>query len=181
MFNRIHFSILPLILLGFMGFHSSQAQCPVTSINLADSTCEGDTLYPSISTPSNMASYEWDFCPGDFFEEPVVSNLGNIENALTYPRQITMVRDGSTWLGFISNLSASVVYRLNFDSSLLNTPSLDTLNFTPSASNPGNSFSKIRFRKEGSNWYGIQVTEQERMVIFNFGAHHLPNPFRSVA
>ena len=146
---------------------SGMAQCPNTSINVSSAACVGDTITASLST--SFERYFWDADPGDLTSTPVATNLGNIENALTNPRNITIVQDAGNWYGFINNASAAIIYRLHFGNSLENSPSLDTVNFTATASNGGTTESKIRFVKEGANWYGLQVTDQERLLVHQFG------------
>lgn len=133
------------------------------------SACANDTILLYDSTWSSFESAHWDHCPGDLNRIPAVTNFGNIQNSLTYPRNISIVKDGNIWYGFINNISASTIYRLNFGGSLSNNPVLDTLIFTPNGANPGNSSCKLSFNKSGGNWYGIQVTDANRMLIHHFG------------
>ena len=142
-------------------------QCPSVSINTPSNVCLGDTI--SLSANGSFASYEWDLSPGDLEETPTATNLGNVGSSLASARNISIIKDGATWYGFINHLSAATVYRLTFGNSLENTPTIEQLVFTATNSNPGTSSSKIRFRKEGNNWYGIQVTDQKRLLVFNFG------------
>lgn len=160
-FRVIHLSVLLLAVGQCFG------QCPTASMTLPSSACVDDTISPTVGGSFDV--YEWDFSPGDLDEIPTATNLGNIGSSLASARNISIVKDGSTWYGFVNHLSAATVYRLDFGNSLENTPTIAQLLFTATNSNPGTSSSKIRFRKEGNYWYGIQVTDQKRLLIYNFG------------
>ncbi|HAW20744.1 MAG TPA: hypothetical protein DCX14_11220 [Flavobacteriales bacterium] len=167
---RLYSTVYIFLILCFLAMVpalSGMAQCPNTSINVSSAACVGDTITASLST--SFERYFWDADPGDLTSTPVATNLGNIENALTNPRNITIVQDAGNWYGFINNASAAIIYRLHFGNSFENSPSLDTVNFTATASNGGTTESKIRFVKEGANWYGLQVTDQERLLVHQFG------------
>ena len=147
----------------------SWSQCATANLNVPQSACVGDTIVLSIDS-SLVMSNQFDLSPGDLLITPTATNLSNVQALMSYPRTISMVKDGSIWYGFVGDNSASTIYRLNFGNSLNNTPTFDTLDFTTTASNPGGSSCKLQFRKEGANWYAVQVTGQNRLNIFDFGS-----------
>ena len=165
MLNRIIFQFIFILSFPVLSF----SQCPARNFNLPSNACVGDTIEASLET-GNFANYQLDLAPGDLLTTPTATNFTSIQGLMAYPRTISIVKDGSNWFGFIGDNSASTIYRLSFGSSLNNTPNFDTLDFTTTGSNPGSSNCKLRFRKEGGQWYAAQVTGQNRLHIFGFGS-----------
>lgn len=146
----------------------SQAQC-VLNISATDTVCQEDTIDLSFAG-AGYTEAVWDLCAGDLDETPAATNLGNINNAFNYPNSINFVQDSGNWYGFVKNQNLSVFYRLNFGNSPRNTPTLDTISFSPASTvfNIG-SWGKIELIKEGATWYGFTVMDNNRLVRINFG------------
>jgi len=91
--------------------------------NAPDTVCVGQ----SVSLTSNLLnanSYYWGFCSGDLNNAPTASNLGS-NTAFHGPSAIDIVRDfDGNYYGFVVNHNTDEFIRLNYGSSLNNTPTL---------------------------------------------------------
>lgn len=78
------------------------------------------------NTSAGGSSFYWNFCSGDIYQPPTVTNLGDLNGNLYIPVFMEIAKEGQNYYGFIVNNSHSIV-RLDFGNSLLNTPT--TWNF----------------------------------------------------
>jgi hypothetical protein len=116
------FSILVIGLLLFFCTRSfSQA-----SFTAPDTVC--------VNTPVNIqntslgaSTYFWNFCSGSLYGTPVITNLGNPGGLLNTPTFMATAKEGNNYYGFVSNFGTESLLRLNYGTSLLNTPTVENL------------------------------------------------------
>lgn len=151
----------------------------VTAGFIAPDTVCGKAPVTITNTSVNATSYSWNFCVADINTTPTAVNLGNIDNKLALPVFMDFVQYNNNYYGFIINHAAGELIRLNFGSSLLN---------TPTAVNLGNINGVIPNLAEGiqvvnneGKWYALivggnsTVPGGSRIVKIEFGAD-LTNP-----
>ncbi|HYG37771.1 MAG TPA: PKD domain-containing protein [Cytophagales bacterium] len=113
--------------------------------DFCDGDLEGTPIGTSLITLSGSASYqtivlvkdssEWyGFTTGDnnklyrlnfgssIKNTPSYSDLGNISGVLNGPGKMKLIKEGSNWIGLVSNGGGATMVRLDFGSSLDNTP-----------------------------------------------------------
>ena len=103
----------------------------------------------------------------DFINAPKGTNLGNIGN-LDYPDGFTFIKNNNNWYAFAANSNSSVITRLDFGSSVTNTPTAIAIG------NPGNLLGKPRditflFTCNGIFGYVLNSTD-DRVIKLNFGS-----------
>lgn len=91
----------------------------------------------------------------DINKAPTGTDLGNISASFTRPTYIDYAFDGTNYYGFVTNNNPNTLTRLNFGSSLLNTPTATNLGSF------GGLLPKytegIQVIKNAGNWYAIIV------------------------
>ncbi|WP_298741089.1 gliding motility-associated C-terminal domain-containing protein [uncultured Chitinophaga sp.] len=123
------------------------------------------------------SSYFWNFCSGNVYTAPTVTNLGHI-TGMDAPVFIATAKQGNDYYAFFTNNNAPspYLYRLYFGNSLLNTPTVTNL---------GNFGGVIPYNTEGvqvvedaGGWHVLVVGSplpDSRIVKVDFGAS-LINP-----
>jgi PKD repeat protein len=91
---------------------------------------------------------------------PSVQNLGTMGGVLNIPNGISLVNDNGFLRAFVSNGGVAEVVRLDFGSSILNTPSVGTF-AVPGASN----LRGIAIARECDRWFGL-VTSYNNNKVF---------------
>jgi PKD repeat protein len=91
---------------------------------------------------------------------PSVQNLGTMGGALNTPNGISLVNDNGFLRAFVSNGGVAEMVRLDFGSSVLNTPSVSTF-AVPGASN----LRGIAITRECDRWFGL-VTSYNNNKVF---------------
>jgi|GEM_PF-6162884 len=134
----------------FLGSLSGFAQ-PTVSFTLPDTICQLEQFSPTDGS-AGVNSYDWDFCSGDFEETPTASIITD-ESPLNRPYQFTVVEDGGNYYGFLPDRSGRSVIRFDFGNDLANPPSLTTLTFSITLSQP----THLDFIQEGGIWYALLV------------------------
>jgi len=79
------------------------------------------------NTSTGVSTYFWNYCGTDIYSTPKITNMGNIQNILFTPSFMCLAQDGDNYYGFVSNYGNARLFRLNFGTSLLNTPTIDDL------------------------------------------------------
>ena len=86
---------------------------------------------------------------------------------------LDILKEGNTWIGFISCYLSNKLVRLNFGNSLLNTPALTDLGAPGSMNFPG----PMRFVSENGLWYALVAnTGNGTMTRLSFGNSLLTTP-----
>jgi PKD repeat protein len=138
-------------------------------LQVPDTICTNETIVLS-ALGTGAEKYKWDFCSGDLAALPVLTEGSSIEGALT-SSGITMVTDQVNWYGFVSSRDNNKLIRLDYGSSLGNTPVIRDLG------NPGDILSRpeqMKIIREGNNWIGLVVnlnnfSNNYSVVRLNFG------------
>ncbi len=109
----------------------------------------------------------------DFNNTPPGINLGNIGN-IDYPAGFNFVKYNGNWFAFIANRVTNSLTRLDFGSSLLNTPTGTNIG------NPGNLLDyprDISLFKTCDGVYGFVVNETSNEIVkLNFGGDPTSSP-----
>lgn len=142
------------------------AQCPQPAFTIPDTVCINET-FDIINNSTDAVRYEWDFCSGDLAETPTVTELVTVPGA-SIPTNLTTVFDGTNWFGFFFSRENNLLFRLDFGTSLDNTPTVVNVG------NLGTAINKpepIDFIKEGDNWYAFTANSfgNFNLVRLNFG------------
>ena len=88
--------------------------------NIPESACLGQS-FTAENTSVGGSTFYWNFCSGNLASNPIGDNLGNIGN-LNMPVYSMVIKDGSNYFVFITNLGDGTITRLNFGNSLSNNP-----------------------------------------------------------
>jgi gliding motility-associated-like protein len=141
----------------------------VASFNAPDTVCVGAPVQLQ-NTSTGANSHFWNFCSGNIYSSPEITNLGNPGGLLTDPVFTAFAKDGDDYYVFVINNTNDGLVRLAFGNSLLNTPvatRIDNLNIPPSAEG-------IQIVHNASGWYiivvGGTVAQGSRIVTISFGA-----------
>jgi len=103
---------------------------------------------------------------------PVATNFGNI-GGMSYPHDLFMFQDGVNWYGLTVNTTNNTITRINFTSSLANTPTAINLGNIGSLNGP----TGIYALKEGNNWIAFVTNHLGNSVTrLNFGTSLLNTP-----
>ncbi len=158
--------VYSFIFVFLFSFNILVAQDPVADFNLSQEVClEQNMIINNLSI--SAVSYLWDFCHEDLKATATVQIHDTID-AGSQMNSITLVNESGKWYGFVSNRGNSKLLRLDFGSSLDNTPTIVDLGTLSGAlSGPRN----LALRKEGTNWYGL-ITNINNNTIrrLNFGS-----------
>ncbi|MCF6404958.1 gliding motility-associated C-terminal domain-containing protein [Chitinophaga filiformis] len=125
----------------------------VASFNIPDTVCV-NTPVKIQNTSTGGSTYFWNFCSGNLFSTPVVSNLGNVDGDLRVPTFLSMAKDGNNYYAFITNNIGQLV-RYNFGNSFLNAPSSD--NFGNLGGAIPNHTEGVQVIRDINGWHVIVV------------------------
>ncbi len=168
--GRVEFNFQFCILLFILGFiySNSSAQCtnpPQLSFNQCSNAPLSFDSYDSTLTCANWYINKIEV---DSFSSRI--NLGTFGSTLGTNSGLTLVNEDSNWYGFYNNNSPINFYRLNFGSSLNNTPSVSPIlvNNISSATNlTDGSLDIINYNGE---WLGFSCTRSPASVVrYKFG------------
>lgn len=120
-----------------------------------------------IASSTAGENVEWDFCARDMTHEPVVSDAVSVPGFLG-GFGYKLVIDNGNYFGFVPSYAGNIIFRLDFGTSLANTPTVINLG------NPGNVLNKpqsIEVSKVDGVWYGFvgYDTPGHGIVKLNFG------------
>ncbi len=135
------------------------------------------------STAYRAMSYYWGFCSGYFMNSPTGDNLGRTYG-FHIPAGIDIAYDSGSYYGFVVNSSTNEFIRLNYGSSLTNTPTVT--NFGNIANGlPVNPTSLYILKDTISRKWYIYVTGGFTRATSSLGridfGRHLNNPHPNVA
>jgi PKD repeat protein len=138
-------------------------QAPVASFNAPPTGCLNETLSFQ-NTSTSATEYVWDFCHDDLRATPTGTLLTTLTSG-TY-HSIRFVFDAGEWMGFVTDLGGSRLLRLDFGSSLGNTPIINNLGNQSGFSSPGD----IEFVQHSGTWYGFVLNLfGNSMIRLTFG------------
>lgn len=119
-----------------------------------------------INTSLNASDYVWDFCFDALENETSSSPVTVIPESIN-PEGINIVKDNANWYGFVSSRDNDKLFRLDFGSSIKNSPAIIDLG-NPAGLVRGPK--EIKFIKEGDNWYGVLLNYgTSNLVLLSFG------------
>ncbi len=160
----LRFTGIVFFLLNGLNFNSNGQGCPQSFAIFPDTVCIGQPFSGTNFGPSN-AQYQWDFCGGDMGRAPSLNQISLGSNPAPYIG-IDVVEEHGRFFGFYT--STTNLFRLNFDSSIQNAPTITNLGtFGGILANP----SGIKIRKQGNTWFGFAAnrTSAEQLIRFTFG------------
>ncbi|MCB0496864.1 MAG: PKD domain-containing protein [Cyclobacteriaceae bacterium] len=117
---KIVYLFLLIILIDLNAF----GQPPVADFSIVSPSCQNSKFIPS-NNSSNANTYEWDFCIGDFYYDPVINSTTQPEITSGYGYEL--LEDNGLWYGFVVDRTARRVYRYDYGESPLNSPTITTL------------------------------------------------------
>ncbi|HEU5146783.1 MAG TPA: PKD domain-containing protein, partial [Chryseosolibacter sp.] len=127
-------------------------------------------LYGFVTSRSTNAIYRVHF-PRESDAAPVVTNLGNIGSLLSGPEQIKIVNEAGLWYGLVVNGATSSLIRLDFGTSLNNTPSAYHVLGGISTVNSG-----MDVVSSNGEWVAaVTNSATQKVTIINFG-NSITNP-----
>ena len=164
-----------LTLLLFLTCLQASAQTPTPSFSLPDTVCM-NTPVQITNTSVGGSTYYWNFCQADLNEAPEAFNMGNISGKLATPVFLDVVSENGNYYGFLTNHSPGGLVRLDFGSSMLNTPKATLLGNFGGIINAGPGTEGIQMVKSNGKWYAIIVGGDPvsggvpKIVRISFGA-----------
>ena len=146
----------------------------IPDFDIPDTVCVNTPV--TITNKTNGAtSHYWNFCQGGVNQVPEGINLGNLGGKLSVPVFIDYVFSNGNYYGFLVNYVPGKLLRLNFGTSLLNTPGITDL---------GDFGGVIPLLSEGiqvvfneGKWYAIMVAgyaaggSNPRILKVDFGSN----------
>ncbi len=135
-------------------FNSRFSKAQNAAFTAPDTVCVNSPVTIT-NTSSGASSYFWNFCVANGSNPPIGTNMGNVGGLLSNPVYIDYVYEGGNFYGFSTNNVPGKLLRLNFGSSLLNTPSVTDLG-TVGGIIP-NHTEGLQIVKNGGQWYVIVV------------------------
>ena len=145
-----------------------------------DTVCVGQQI-SILNNSSGWQTYKWNYCKGEPTQTVVGVNLGNPSNSFDRPDFLQVVKDGSNYIGLVSNdkdPNIGYVSRVNFGTSIEGAPTVENLgDFGGKLNKPTN----LKLINEGNNWYCFYLnagllTSDYRLVRLDFGNSLLNNP-----
>src|SRR6267154_768815 len=97
--------------------HLVQGQCTSPSFQLPSNVCLQQNIH--LSPDVTLTNYDWDFCSGDFDVSPTGSVFYNQAGAAF---NVELVEQGGQYFGFYVSRSHQNLYRMDFGSSVMGTP-----------------------------------------------------------
>lgn len=138
------------------GFLAPDTVCVNAPINLTN-------------TSTGVTNYLWNFCSGTVYSAPELLNLGNPGNHFKDPVFCTIAKEGDNYYVFVVNNTHPDLVRLDFGTSLLNTPVSTRLPNLVPPSGEG-----IQIVQDATGWHAIivggTVAQGSRIVRVDFGA-----------
>ena len=114
----------------------------------SDTVCVRQDI--QLNSNVSASSYYWGFCSGYLQNPPVITNMGSTFS-LDQPNSIEIAKDGNNYYGFVVNRGTGELLRLNYGTSLGNTPQITNMgnleNNIPAQPN------NIYLIRDGANWF----------------------------
>jgi gliding motility-associated-like protein len=141
------------LILCITSLYTNKLLAQTASFNAPDTVCRGQNITIT-NTSTGQTTNDWNFCKQQLIQGVTGVNLGAIANMPYRPQCIQIFKEGANWIGFLGNDGSELIRRLNFGSSLLNTPTITSLPSFNQLQIPR----VIRFIKEGNDWYAIVIS-----------------------
>ncbi|MDI1355465.1 MAG: T9SS type A sorting domain-containing protein [bacterium] len=144
---KIRYLISTALILTSSGIFKSQ-QLTVSFLS-PDTVCINQPFSFTNTSTGPLNGYYWNVCSGSSAAPTFSSNLSNPANTFSGPAYIYIVNDGGNFYAFVTNNFSGRITRLDYGSSLNNTPTATDLGFVI------NNLEDVYVEKEGGNWYGL--------------------------
>jgi gliding motility-associated-like protein len=152
------------------------------SFNMPSTVCKGQNINIT-NTTLGSSKQEWNVCKGNGvgYEFTPVS-LGSFGGQLNLPNEMDIVFDGTNYIGIVTNYNTTSnnVLRFNFGNSILNTPTIQSLNsiISPIVNTRPTAVDVIK--DTSGNWFAFLVFENTtnggQLIKLNFGSSLTNNP-----
>ncbi|MEO9478118.1 MAG: PKD domain-containing protein [Cyclobacteriaceae bacterium] len=104
----------------------------------------------------------------DLSNAPTPVTLGNIGSSFNAPHSLSIISNGENWFGFVVNFSGNNLIRLDFGSSLANTPSaVDLGSLDGNVTSPDDI--QVIYDSNTSSYYAL-ICSQKSVISVNFGS-----------
>ena len=126
-------------------------QLPTAAFHSPSAVCMNESLVLQNNSAA-ATHYVWDFCHEDLKSIPSVSLQTTLPSTGGFfYHSIRFVFDNGEWIGFATDLSGIKLYRLDFGTSLTNTPTVTNLGTLSGLGTPG----AIEFVQHSGTWYAF--------------------------
>jgi gliding motility-associated-like protein len=132
------------------------AQTVTPSFTIPDTVCV-NTPVNITNTSTGASNYFWNFCVGGINSVPTSVNLGNFGGLLSQPVFSDIVEENGNYYVFVVDFYQGALTRLDFGTSLLNTPTAVNLPNPSGALNTTYGKEGIQIIKNEGKWYAIIV------------------------
>lgn len=140
------------------------------AFTVPDTICVEEEFTALNQSRTNAASYFWHFCSANLSYTPSVANLGSMGQVID-PAFMDFAKENGQYYGLATNHISGNITRLQFGTSLLNTPSADNL---------GNFGGLVPYRVEGiqiaqnttGDWFAFIIGglgDDDRLLRLSFG------------
>lgn len=143
------------------------SQCGQISISYVDSVCLGDEIVIESSGVGSSLS-EIDLV--DIIADSIITldPIDGLQGTLSDPRSITIVKEDSLYYGFVKNPNLTSLVRLEFGTSLNNTPTIHPITNQSSSSLAITTRSDMKFVKANGTWHALTTLTSARIGIMRF-------------
>lgn len=153
-------------LFGFSILFVSSGYCQLADFNILSNGCLNQQ-FEVINSSIGGVDAEWDFCARDLAEVPVINDATVVPGFLGGFGYKAVFDDGQ-YHAFVPSFAGNILFRLDFGSSLNNTPTVVNLG------NPGNLLNKpqsIDVLEVDGSWYAFigHDTPGQGVIQLNFG------------
>lgn|GEM_PF-2462349 len=161
-----------LFLTGFFLVYSvdteAQNYCDTNAILIDEAVCLD--ISTTIQADSSFdGSVEIDFCSNIPTAITSVDSTALTSGTLDNARSISVLQDDNgMWYGFVKDGNVNDLVRLDFGSSLSNSPSAHEIHFTSSSGLTSTSRGGFRFIKISGTWHAVTTLTSGRVVILPF-------------
>ncbi len=132
--------------------------CPTSNFSVNGSVCTNQDI--DIDNQSTGATqFYWDFCAGDLATIPTSSTLLN-SSFMSRSFDISFQNDAGNWYAFGTSTTGNRVYRMDFQASLDNTPTIGQVT-TDGLSSP----SGIDLYFDGTSWFGLVANNNDNSLV----------------
>ncbi|MFA0961301.1 PKD domain-containing protein [Roseivirga sp. BDSF3-8] len=153
-------SILILFIIYCLACSLAHAQCPDPALTAPTTLCTGEE--GNFSAGGDITNYQWDFCPGDLANSPIV--YSPLTTELRRAEEPEIAQDGNDSYLFIPGQSSLFRARINSDRSLSNPVYLNSMDAI-------NRAVAIELVEVSGNWYGFTIDFNTGNIIrLEFGS-----------
>lgn len=156
----------------FLTLGAKAQNCQSLPVFFPDTICQGQSAQGINLGPANFA-WEWDLGAGDLLRTPTATTqpLTGVSGTQS---GIQIIKVGQKFYGFLLTNNTNTLFRLDFDTSLLASPTINNLG------NPGNLLSGgacLKIFQSGDSYFGFAVNRtSSTLVRLSFGNNILSTP-----